>query len=179
MTLDGSGTDLVSGSDLDNEAGGGGLGTSLSSQWRKTCRCSLPDTQEWSDEIRPQIIFSSSSICDKHMPCLTPLVHTSSSIYQSSLAFLFGCYLLRTPWTIRKSRSPFSKGTLKKPKQPVALARILNKRCRRKCCMMRTANCQLVVSGQNRILSLCPSSAQSPCSNASDDSVLPSASMLR
>ena len=57
MTLDGSGTDLVNGSDLDNECGGGGLGASLSSQGQKTSRYSFPETQEWSHEVKPQIII--------------------------------------------------------------------------------------------------------------------------
>ena len=82
----------------------------------------------------------------------------TSSICQSSLAFLVGCYCLRAPWAIRKSRISFLKSTLKKPQQPVALGQILY--CR-KCCR-RPASFQLVESEQNRILSFCPNSAQSP-----------------
>ena len=74
MTLDGSGTDLVNGSDLDNECGGGGLGASLSSHGQKTSRYSFPETQEWSHEVKLQII-TIISIRDKHMPCLTLFRH--------------------------------------------------------------------------------------------------------
>ena len=88
--MDGSGTDHVDGSDLDNECGGGGgLGASLSSQGQKTSRYSFPETQEWSHEVKPQIIII-ISICDKHMPCLTLFRHHpfANQVWHSSLVVI-------------------------------------------------------------------------------------------
>jgi hypothetical protein len=125
---------------------------------------SFPETQEWSHDIQPQAL-----ICH-----VVTLVHTL--ICQSSMAFLVGFYRLDAPWTIRKSSISLLKSILKKPEQPVALAQILNKYCRKYC------GCSSSSWNHNKIgFCLCPNSAQPlifQCFQFST-SRLPTASMLR